>query len=249
MASDSLLNQTTDPVERARLLASRSEGSGDWIKALPLSSVGLKLDNSSVRIAVGLRLGTPLVHPHQCCCGTMVTTDGHHGLSCRKSAGRQSRHSQINDIILRAFHSAGIMATREPVGLCYNTAKRPDGVTMDPWKKGHCLAWDATCPDTFAQSHVISCSINAGAAAKSAEDIKNNKYADLPDAGIDFVPVAIETTGVWGSEGFKLVCELGRKIGDKNFDKRSSMFLRQRISLAIQRGNAYSILATFKSNC
>ena len=99
LESESSLNDTTDSVERARLLAALAEGYGDWLEALPIASIGLKLDESSVRIAVGLRLGTPLVHPHQCCCGTIVTPDGHHGLSCRKSAGRQCRHSQINDII------------------------------------------------------------------------------------------------------------------------------------------------------
>ena len=141
--SESLLSGTTDPVERARLLAALAEGSGDWLEALPISSIGLKLDDSSVRIAVGLRLGTPLVHPHQCCCGTIVTFDGHHGLSCRKSVGRQSLHSQINEIIHQAFIGAGVLATREPVGLCNSagvTAKRSNGVTTVPWRKGRCLA-------------------------------------------------------------------------------------------------------------
>ena len=58
--SERLLRGTTDPVERARLLAALAEGSGDWLEALPIASIGLKLDDSSVRIAVGLRLGTPL---------------------------------------------------------------------------------------------------------------------------------------------------------------------------------------------
>ena len=67
-----------------------------------------------------------------------VTSDGHHGLSCKKSAGRQSRHSQINGIIHRAFLSADVLATREPTGLCTSagvTGKRPDGITTVPWKK------------------------------------------------------------------------------------------------------------------
>ena len=186
-----------------------ADGSGDRLEALPIASIGLKLDDSSVRIAVGLRLGTPLVHPHQCCCGTIVTPDGHHGLSCIKSAGRQSRHSQINDIIHRAFISAGVLATRELVGLCNSagvTAKRPDGVTTVPWKKGRCLAWDATCPDTFANSHIQMSGVSAGSAAKTAEDKKRAKYSDLT-AGIDFVPIAIESTGVWSEQGFELVRE------------------------------------------
>ena len=55
-----------DYVVRARLLAARSPGSGDWLEALPLSSVGNKMDNATVRIAAGLRLGAPLVRPYVC---------------------------------------------------------------------------------------------------------------------------------------------------------------------------------------
>ena len=177
-----------------------------------------------------------------------MTSDGHHGLSCRKSAGRQSHHSQINDIIHRAFIGAGVLATREPVGLCNSagvTAKRPDGVTTVPWKKGRCLAWDATCPDTFANSHIQMSSFSAGSASKTAEDKKRAKYSDLT-AGIDFVPIAIESTGVWGEQGFELVQELGRQLTAVNFDSRSTSFLRQRISLAVQRENAFCVLATLK---
>jgi len=242
--ADDLLSRAPTPTERARLLASRAEGSGDWLQAFPLPAIGLKLDNASVRIAVGLRLGAPLVHPHACVCGAQVEANGLHGLACRKSAGRHSRHNQINEQLLRGFVSAGIQATREPQGLCdLQTGKRPDGVTSVPWFRGRCLAWDATCPDTFAQSHVQASSVAPGSAAQDAETRKTTKYADIC-RGIDFVPVAIETSGVWGKEGWALVKELGRRISVVKKEARSTVWLRQRISLAIQRGNSFSVLAT-----
>jgi hypothetical protein len=243
VVADQLLASADDQCERARLLASRTDGSGDWLQALPLPSIGLKLDDAAVRVAAGLRIGAPLVHPHTCVCGSMVAANGRHGLACRKSAGRHSRHSQVNDQLLRAFISAGVLATREPNGLCRSDGKRPDGVTSVPWKKGRCLAWDATCPDTYAPSHLQGSSMTAGSAALAAETSKRLKYTDLM-RGIDFVPVAIETSGVWGSEGLELVHELGRRLALTNQEPRSTTFLRQRISLAIQRGNAYCVLAT-----
>ena len=88
--ADILLNNAVDHVARARLLAARSSGSGDWLEALPLQSVGLKMDNATVRIATGLRLGAPIVRPHVCVCGKTVTVDGHHGLSCRHGSGKHS---------------------------------------------------------------------------------------------------------------------------------------------------------------
>ena len=72
MQADLLLDSAVDVVTRARLLAARSLGAGDWLEALPISHVGLKMDNASVRIAVGLRLGAPVVRPHVCVCGTTV---------------------------------------------------------------------------------------------------------------------------------------------------------------------------------
>jgi hypothetical protein len=192
---EQMLNSAQDPVDRARLVASITPGSGVWLNTLPLQAMGLKLDDKSVRIAVGLRLGAPLVHPHVCVCGGQVTTDGRHGLACRNSAGRHSRHSQVNDILLRAFIAASVPATREPHGLCTQAGKRPDGVTSIPWQRGRCLAWDATCPDTYASSHLPATSVVAGAAAAAAETKKTAKYADIRH-DTDFVPFAVETSGV-----------------------------------------------------
>jgi len=76
--SDSLLGVATDHVVRARLLAARSPGSGDWREALPLSSVGLKMENETIRIAAGYRLGAPIVRPHVCVCGATVAVGQNH---------------------------------------------------------------------------------------------------------------------------------------------------------------------------
>ena len=70
--ADSLL-QRADKVNRARLLASVAPGSGSWLSALPSANLGLRLGNQELRIAVGLRVGAPLVRPHRCVCGAEVT--------------------------------------------------------------------------------------------------------------------------------------------------------------------------------
>ena len=56
--------------------------------------------------------------------------------------------------------------------------------------------------------------------------------------------IGIETLGSWGQEGIKLVKAIGRKIAEVTGEKRSSAFLFQRISMAIQRGNASCVLGT-----
>ena len=63
-----------------------------------------------------------------------------------------------------------------------------------------------------------------------------------------FTPIAIETLGSWGQQGHELVKEIGRKIGDVTGERRSTFYLFQRISMAVQRANAASFLCTISSS-
>jgi hypothetical protein len=124
--------------------------------------------------------------------------------------------------------------------------KRPDGLTLIPWKEGRCLVWDATCVDTLAPSHVNSTAITPGAAATEAEHKKTAKYLCLQNRFI-FIPMGFETFGPWGTEAKELVCSIGRKLKEKTGDLRSTEFLKQRLSMEIQRGNAVSVMGTIPS--
>lgn len=82
-------------------------------------------------------------------------------------------------------------------GLTCDDGKRPDGMTLTPWKPGRPLVWDATCIDTLAPSHLPATISQAGAGAASAEDAKRRKYVGL---GCDYIfaPFGVETLGPWG---------------------------------------------------
>jgi hypothetical protein len=69
--------------------------------------------------------------PHVC--GSTVDSSGVHGLSCRKSSGRQARHAAVNDLIKRALASAEVPSRLEPSGLLRDDGKRPDGMSLMPW--------------------------------------------------------------------------------------------------------------------
>ena len=83
-----------------------------------------------IRIAVGLRVGAPLGQPHQCSyCGNDVDQFFRHGLSCRFSQGRLSRHNTVNRIIIQhALTAAKIPSRLEPSGLLRADGKLPDGI-------------------------------------------------------------------------------------------------------------------------
>jgi hypothetical protein len=238
-----LLENSNTPQDKARLLAASQKESGAWLNALPCPSLGLALDDSSIRIAVGLRLGTTLCHPHNCVCGEAVDHLGTHGLSCVKKGGTFSRHSAINEIIKQACSKVNVPTLLEPPGLFRTDGKRADGLTLRPWSKGKCLVWDATCVDTLCKSYIPSTSRIAGAAAAKAEKKKKDLYSNLPNQYI-FCPFAVETLGTFGDEALQLVSELGGRLRNTTGDAREKTWLIQRISVAIQRGNAASVLAT-----
>ena len=173
-----------------------------------MASVGLRLDDSAIGTAVALRMKAPAVHAHTCVCGAAVEASGHHGLSCVRSVGRQSRHVSANDIIYRALHAAGVPALREPTGLLAQSNLRPNDVSTLPRCRGKLLLWDFTCLDTLAASHVHDTATQAAAAAVTAERFKAGKYAAFSPNN-EVVPVAIETQGSWGPSVWDFVCDLG----------------------------------------
>ena len=106
---DFLLESVANDLTKVCLLALSCPESGAWLNVLPLSSIGLRMDDDVIRIAVGLHLGFTLCHPHACSdCGAEVNVDGIHGLSCRYSRGHHSRHSALNDIVKRSLEAAKI---------------------------------------------------------------------------------------------------------------------------------------------
>ena len=114
----------------------------------------VKLDDSSLRLACGLRLGTQLCEPYTCICGVQVDRKGRHGLSCKKAKGTFARHAHSNELIKRALATAGVPSVLEPTGLTRNDGKRLDGLSLFPWRMGRNLIWDYTCSDSLCKSYV-----------------------------------------------------------------------------------------------
>ena len=79
--------------------------------------------------------------------------------------------------------------------------------------------------------------------ANDAESRKSTKYSSL-SALYRFIPIAIETSGVPGVEALSFFHDLGQRIAVATAEPRSFQFLMQRLSVAIQRGNAACIVWT-----
>ena len=116
---------------------------------------------------------------------------------------------------------------------------------MTPWRAGKCLIWDATSPDTQAASHFIGTSQKAGAAAEQAANQKTDKYRELASTYF-FIPVAVETLGPINADGANFLSELGRRIEQSSMEKLETAHVFERISIAVQRGNAASFAGCFE---
>ena len=54
-----------------------------------------------------------------------MSARGTQGLSCKRSAGRSTRHHQVNDLIWRALQCRDVLATKEISSLLRDDGKRP----------------------------------------------------------------------------------------------------------------------------
>ena len=123
------------------------------------------------------------------------------------------------------------------------TPRTTQRMTLFQYKSGKCLVLEATVTDTFALSNIMESAMRAGAAALRAEESKRRKYSQLSSTYL-FEPVAYETTGVCGESTSLVFKELGSKLCDASGDTRETAWLRQRISMAIVRGNAACVRAS-----
>ena len=236
----SQLEKTLSQHKLASLVSSSQNCSGAWLNCLPNSATGGLLDDKSFRIAISFYLGLRLCSPHKCRCGAQIDVLGRHPLSCKLSAGRIPRHCALNDLIKSALNKAGFSSQLEPVGLDREDGKRPDGLTIFPYKAGKCLIWDATCSDSFSPSHLLQSVANPSWASQQAEMAKKQKYRSLADRHI-FVPLAVETSGIFGSHAFSFLSDLGKRISKAKDEPKETKWLLESLSLAIVRGNAQAI--------
>ena len=197
---------------RARLLACKQKESGAWLTAPPISAVGLRLDDETIRVAVGLCLGTPLCVPHPCQhCGEQVDQSATHGLSCVRSQGRNPRHAELNQFIHRTLASIKVPSTLEPQGLSHRNRCRPDGMSLIPWSHGRALIWDVTVHDTLAPSYLHLSSSRAGSVVDNASGQKRRLYSDLTPTH-HLIPLAFETMGTFSSDSMLFLKDVTRRI-------------------------------------
>ena len=239
-ASFNRLKSELPAQEAKRLSMFKNKHGGDWLHAIPMKSIGLKLTDSQIRTSIAMRLGSRMCSSHTCVCGEMVDERGLHGLACKKSAGRFSRHASLNDTIKRTLSSIAIPSVLEPPGLTRSDGRRPDGLTTVPWSRGKPMIWDVTVVDSLSSGRQ-SRSTNF---TSEAERLKTVKYQDLVDNGYIFQPIAFDVQGNYGDSSMEFLEQLCRRLVEFTKQRRSGQFVMQKLSILIQIFNNASILGT-----
>ena len=98
--------------------------------------------------------------------------------------------------------------------------------------------------DTQIASANIKCTLHVTTTKLQITRTIETKYVHL-EASHFFVAVAIETVGVLGPEARSFIKDLGHRIMNTTLEPLSAHHLRQRIAVAVQRGNAAAILGFF----
>ena len=100
--------------------------------------------------------------------------------------------------------------------------------------------------DTLAPSHIEQNSTEAGKSALQAE--KRKLSHNLVSIRFQFgMPIAAETMGSWAPMAMEFIKEIGSRLTGLIGERRSTSFLFQSIGIAIQRGNAASVLGTIQN--
>ena len=97
--------------------------------------------------------------------------------------------------------------------------------------------------DTLAPSHQALTAREPRAVAVDGESKKHSKYAHL-ESTHHFVLVVVETLGALGPEASSFLKEIARRIFFARGVERAHEFLLQRGAVAVQRGNAVSVLGS-----
>jgi len=147
-----------------------------------------------------------------------------------------NNNKQLNDLVTRALVSAGVPATKEPVGLTCRDGKCPDGTTQIPWRSGKLLVWDVTVVSTLTDFYVTTAR-GRGEVAELAAVRKCQKYSDIPSA-YTFLPIAMETLGSMNYSAYHFFEDLDRKISEVSGDSREGSFIFQRLLVTIQHFNS-----------
>jgi hypothetical protein len=180
---------TGNVIEARTFRAALLQHSGEFLKALPISSLGLTMSPKDFRLSVRSYLGMK-IFPRQTLCTVChsVPNDiyGLHASNCRTTA----RHERLKHLLKSIAIEANLSAITEPSGLLPNSDDRPADVLIHAFQQERDLAIDVNITGTRGSND------DPTEQLQKAVDRKNNFYLARCEAvNIDFTTFVVDSIG------------------------------------------------------
>ena len=240
--------RSEDRRETVRLAALSLPHAGTWLSAVPNPALGMHLSSQEFVLAMRYRLGLPIYREGTPCwkCGTPMDVYGDHAHHCGWGVERTERHNAVRDVFYRAAEGAGLSPRKEVRRLLPTGEKRPGDVLLPGYPAGTTTAYDFTLTSPFQAKYLAGEVSEPGHAITQVEADKIRKHGeDCARAGYRFVPIGFHTLGGISRGGLREVKAVAGAMARSQGEDDGQVILHcfQRISMAIQRGNAAMMAA------
>ena len=172
----------------------------------------------------------------------MADIYGDHQVACGGSGDRIARHNSLRDVIFVIAQAATLGPRREAPCLVPNSSSRPADVLLPSWSQGRSAALDVSVISPLQKLTLNGAATSPGHALNVGANRK--LAAGLPAcraAGVEFIPLMVETLGGWSSETIRNVKKIGQSLGQRcspAFPAETVKHLFGRLAMVLWRGNA-----------
>ena len=153
-----------------------------------------------------------------------------------------SRHNAIRDVLFSAARSAALAPTREAPSLVPDSHSRPADILLPTWSRGCPAALDVHVISPLQQLTLHEAASTPGHALQVGVRRKLTSHLSAcRSAGVDFIPVVVETLGGLAEDTIFIIRFLWEAIAQRSTPQESSTCSKQlfhRVAVTLWRGNA-----------
>ena len=186
-------------------------------------------------------LGLPLITVSSACpqCLRPVDTFGDHQVGCDGNGDQVARHDALRNAIFTAAHSAALYLRKLDPALIVGTQSRPADVFLRTWSGGRLATLDVMVTSPLQALTIQEASTIAVHALEVATSRKLATHlSPCRAAGLDFIPLAVETLDGWFRDAADTIRAIGRLKGQRLGTSSGSRHLFQKLAITLWRGNA-----------
>lgn len=234
--------------EQTRLRTiSQNSHTSDWLKAPPITNLGLSIPHAEFLVATRVWLGIPFFSstpPPRCFCGVPLDPTGDHLLGCGHSPLRIRRHDALRDILFQVL-SQDNSSTRREQRIQGDSQDRPGDIFHPDFSSGNPTYFDVSIRNTLQSSRFHVSSTSAGAVGAAGEALKDARHAaNVASVGGVFIPVVVESLGLWTPFATRIISQIASRtiIHNGLTSKQAQKNLFQQLSVKLWCYNAKMIL-------